>query len=128
MQRHTSKNMIVLYPPYIYCTKCFSIIRDVIRLLTKCVRVMNKNSPPANENTNPEYSMFPRLIPMINPMNAVHADRKLKDKARRKDMPDWMSMAKSPETTMKTWLFNIRNVYTKYCLFFRVLYVFICDE
>lgn len=49
---------------------------------------MNKNNPPAKENTNPEYSMFPKQIPIINPMNAVHADRKLKHMARRKDIPD----------------------------------------
>jgi len=49
---------------------------------------MNKNSPPAKENTNPEYSMFPKQIPTTKPINAVQADRKLNDKARRNDIPD----------------------------------------
>jgi hypothetical protein len=62
--------------------------------------VINKNNPPAKENTNPEYSMFPKQIPITNPINAVHADTKLKDKARRNDMPDWMSIAKSPRKTI----------------------------
>lgn len=64
------------------------MIYVIMYLLTKCVNVMNKNSPPAKENTNPEYSMFPKQIPMTKPINAVQADRKLNDKARRNDIPD----------------------------------------
>lgn len=60
----------------------------LVIILTKCVKVMNRNNPPAKENTYLEYSIFPKHMPIINPIKAVHADRKLKHKARRTDIPD----------------------------------------